>query len=875
MMGSTGDADRKRRHVSSTSPTAVAKKQPFLPISEDKKLDTGLVVYKNQKLMETVETNKIELAAREKEYKMLQEKLVERTATVESVKRSWKELINRLESSSIARAASINEIGKCTSSLNEDGPSSPEDALHSRLKETGATESSSFNNCVSNIEEHHDTAMEKSRLLHGIELTIEDLRHYKEKVHAAVLKQIPEDGSSRKKTSNDLAREVKNFRLLIDDLHMKHRPLVRELQCLRDADAQNKAEIRRLKGELESVMVALEETNKKLAPLKAEHDATKGTSFPPFNFGNKNLFGEKVRDKQRDLGDVESILRELQDQASSRLEEVRILHEERIKIFQQLSTFQNKLKNVRFITSSQPWLLLRDHLEKSKLEVIRYQTLYDKLQMEKENLAWREMELSIKNDMVDVYRRCSVVADSRMTDLGMEIQKQSDERKMIEVRMAEASKEPGRQEIITDFKALLSTFPEEMQTMQSQLSKYKEDAVDIHSLRAEVQALSSILNRKVEECKTLLRRSADQVAEIRKLKAMVEDIKQSDMELNLFLDMYRRESIDSRDVAEAKDLEYKAWARVQSLKSSLDEHSLELRVKTAIEAEATSQQRLAAAEAEIAELRQKLEASKREMSRLTGALKSKIEENEAYLSEIESIGQAYDDMQSQNQQLLQQITERDDYNIKLVLEGVKARQIRDSLLMERQTLEKQIQQATASIDFFNMKVGRMEDQLQINSEKVQKLGEDRMHNSYSLDNTQKRLSEVRKISQQVGGSLGELESQVEDDRGTFAEQQIELERESYKKKRVEEELEAVKRKVALLQAEKEGSVVQKLQQELKQYKEIVKCSICLERPKEVVITKCYHLFCNTCIQRIIETRHRKCPFCAASFGPNDVKPVYI
>lgn len=66
-----------------------------------------------------------------------------------------------------------------------------------------------------------------------------------------------------------------------------------------------------------------------------------------------------------------------------------------------------------------------------------------------------------------------------------------------------------------------------------------------------------------------------------------------------------------RDVIEAKDLEYKAWAHVQTLKSSLDEHSLELRVKTANEAEAISQQRLAAAEADIAELRQKLEASKR------------------------------------------------------------------------------------------------------------------------------------------------------------------------------------------------------------------------------------------------------------------------
>jgi len=76
---------------------------------------------------------------------------------------------------------------------------------------------------------------------------------------------------------------------------------------------------------------------------------------------------------------------------------------------------------------------------------------------------------------------------------------------------------------------------------------------------------------------------------------------------SLFLEVYKI----CRDVIEAKDLEYKAWAHVQTLKSSLDEHNLELRVKTANEAEAISQQRLAAAEADIAELRQKLEASKR------------------------------------------------------------------------------------------------------------------------------------------------------------------------------------------------------------------------------------------------------------------------
>jgi len=62
---------------------------------------------------------------------------------------------------------------------------------------------------------------------------------------------------------------------------------------------------------------------------------------------------------------------------------------------------------------------------------------------------------------------------------------------------------------------------------------------------------------------------------------------------------------------DAREAEYRAWAHVQSLKSSLDEHNLELRVKKANEAEARSQQKLAAGEAEIADMRQKLEESKR------------------------------------------------------------------------------------------------------------------------------------------------------------------------------------------------------------------------------------------------------------------------
>ncbi|MBA0589528.1 hypothetical protein Gorai_018271 [Gossypium raimondii] len=460
--------------------------------------------------------------------------------------------------------------------------------------------------------------------------------------------------------------------------------------------------------------------------------------------------------------------------------------------------------------------------------------------------------------------------------MGAEIQRQIDERKRIEAKLEEASREPGRKEIIAEFKSLLSSFPEEMSLMQSQLGKYKEAVVDIHSLRADVQSLYTTLDRKAKECENLSVRSVEQVAETNKLQAMVQELKDSDVELKLIFDMYRHEFTDSRDVLEARDSEYKAWAHVQSLKSCLDEQNLELRVKTANEAEAVSQQRLAAAEAEIAELRQKLEASRRGKARLSDVLKSKNEENEAYLSEIESIGQSYDDMQTQNQQLLQQVTERDDYNIKLFLEGVGSKQLQDALLFEKHTMEKDLQQASSSLDFYEMKAARIEDQLRFCSDQVQKLAEERFQNSVSLENTQKRLADIRRSSHQARESLEDSQSKIERSRVALVELQIELERQRFSKKRNEEELEVVRRKVLRLQAEIEGSsTVQRLQQELREYKEILKCSICLDRPKEVVITKCYHLFCNPCVQKIIGSRHRKCPVCAASFGANDVKPVYI
>lgn len=64
-------------------------------------------------------------------------------------------------------------------------------------------------------------------------------------------------------------------------------------------------------GELESTVAELEDSNHKLATLKAERDAAKGAVLPILNVGSTQVASDKVRDKQKDLQDMESTLKEL------------------------------------------------------------------------------------------------------------------------------------------------------------------------------------------------------------------------------------------------------------------------------------------------------------------------------------------------------------------------------------------------------------------------------------------------------------------------------------------------------------------------------------------------------------------------------------
>jgi len=146
----------------------------------------------------------------------------------------------------------------------------------------------------------------------------------------------------------------------------------------------------------------------------------------------------------------------------------------------------------------------------------------------------------------------------------------------------------------------------------------------------------------------------------------------------------------------------------------------------------------------------------------------------------------------------------------------------------------------------------------------------------SLESAKRRSVEMEKELAATKSALEATNKGLEVRGQKLSDVQAELQKERFEKRRIQEKIDALNAKVAHMNSYNDGGPLgERLQEEINQYKAILKCSVCHDRPKEVVITKCYHLFCGPCIQRNLELRHRKCPGCGVPFGQNDVRNVYI
>ncbi|XP_031739649.1 E3 ubiquitin-protein ligase BRE1-like 2 isoform X2 [Cucumis sativus] len=695
-------------------------------------------------------------------------------------------------------------------------------------------------------------------------------------VSAWNVEQSPEDAIVHlSKIDEMMKEEATNLGEIIKILHLKHKAYADEIQTYACSHLMDQTEIKRLSEELDESMAELEECRRKLVSLMMQKDVTIAMHVPTLGVVNGNLSPQKPAERTIGFRELKESIEETKILAADRLSEFQDAWEDNLTLSSQLQDLENDWMDEKYVHSSRLYILLNDQLQHLTAEVDRYKSLTEALQTDRSHVIRREKDLNAKLESVDVARSSMDNNCSRIEELEHQLQKILVEKNDLEIEMEEAVQDSAREDIKGEFHVMASALSKEMGMMESQLKRWKDTAHEAVSIREKVQALETSLAMKTKEKKGLTDICAQQMMEIKSLKSLVEKLLEDKLELELFLDMYGQETYDERDLVEIKESERRACSQADVLRIALDEHSLELRVKAANETEAACQQRLSATEIEITELRSNLDSAERDILELTEAIKIKDGEAEAYISEIETIGQAYEDMQTQNQHLLQQVTERDDLNIKLVSESVKSKQVQSLLQSEKQALGKQLQQINASLESLKTKIALTEDQMKASLTDVIRSTREERHLTISLEIAKGDLADAEKELKWLKTAVASSEKEYEQTQQQITDIEAELESERSSREKLEEELKELNSKVAKLTSETGEAAIKKLQDEINACKTILKCSICNDHPKEVVIVKCYHLFCSSCIQQRIERRNRKCPACGTAFGQNDVRAVKI
>ena len=255
--------------------------------------------------------------------------------------------------------------------------------------------------------------------------------------------------------------------------------------------------------------------------------------------------------------------------------------------------------------------------------------------------------------------------------------------------------------------------------------------------------------------------------------------------------------------------------------------------------------------------------------------KTKSEE-EALMQDLDVTGQAYEDLQEQNHRLLQQIEEKDDANFKLITEHLKTNSFHKLLNDEKVKLEEYARLLRQKIEELERQVEQLEKNVNLCKEYSTNI-----ESELAQRNTMNELYKQEKIelSQQLAQLKSEkdkITSQLEQIQRSFNERTSTLSHESFKNKRLIEELESLKKKyerASKLQSATTPDEV--LMEEIREYKEQLTCPSCKTKPKDAVITKCFHVFCYDCLKARVETRQRKCPKCNAQFGGNDFHRLYL
>jgi len=152
--------------------------------------------------------------------------------------------------------------------------------------------------------------------------------------------------------------------------------------------------------------------------------------------------------------------------------------------------------------------------------------------------------------------------------------------------------------------------------------------------------------------------------------------------------------------------------------------------------------------------------------------------------------------------------------------------------------------------------------------------------SSHIEGLKRSAKDSSQLCQELKTQLEKLEKELEESRQKADEKVVAAEKDATRVVKLEEENFTLKRKVEKLNAMQQRGNPEETsdsvkEEQMKLMKSKLNCSVCNDRPKSVVIARCFHCFCKECIQSNLQLRQRKCPACGKPFAESDVHSIYF
>lgn len=453
-----------------------------------------------------------------------------------------------------------------------------------------------------------------------------------------------------------------------------------------------------------------------------------------------------------------------------------------------------------------------------------------------------------------------------------------------ELEMVKDAREVDKRKFAESETQRLEIFRARNNELQDKLDEDMKQVAALEKIKETLEAkLVDSVSPEIDEDRTLL--NQDFQAILKGLETKVQTLREENEVLLKGGDLTDREK-RVRHVLFRQHLEqHQKWER--------RENELTKQIEVLSEFKTEDDLKDANAEGELCSARKENEQLKKKIEELeaveTGedGVEEKLQEqktmSEELMAALDDLAKSYEEMQEQNQRLVVQNKKQEKTNVKLASERIKTAKLQAlsrkekaaivlklSLCNEKNNKQEEfLRQAESRNKTHLEKQAKCEEMLQINQTRVEALQEEKREKTISQEKIKDECEKTKKL-------LKEMTKKYDQElRNTDVQnRKIQSLKESLAVVKLKRKADKEKAQTPTPKEER-NTISVGLEAELKVLKQRLVCSVCSDRNKSVIITKCFHLFCAECIEQNLKVRLRKCPGCGLGFDKKDVQPVFL